>query len=388
VVREIQALLDSRAAALNNRNPDLYLAPMSPEARSFEETLAKGAQAVPVEGFSFSLNPSSVRSDSFPLTGVQVELSYRYDGLPEDNVFRIPLSYRLERSGSELTITNSALGAGTLPVWAVHPVTVTGTDHLLVLSAEGDAGAGDIMSVAEQARAEVEQALPFEMDSRFLVVLAPTEAEYHRYLPPSGPVAGPRVAQANTSFQSTPREFRVEGRHMVVNLEGLARERTGLQTFKHELAHLALARFTTPAMPAWVAESAAMYLAGQKTNWTQRVATGNFEDLSFAELSRSRSLGDQDPSGQTAARQYSYAAGAAGYLIETFGADRFWEFYRSYADVPAEQLYRSLPSAADAGEERLADLAAATTEQALRDHFELTPAGLDAAVRQWLADGG
>ena len=31
---------------------------------------------------------------------------------------------------------------------------------------------------------------PFELDPKFLVVLAQDEAEYHRYLPPAGPVAG------------------------------------------------------------------------------------------------------------------------------------------------------------------------------------------------------
>lgn len=59
------------------------------------------------------------------------------------------------------------------------------------------------MSVAEQARAEVQEALPFELDPKSLVVLAQNEVEYYRYLPPAGPVAGPRVAQANTSFQAT-----------------------------------------------------------------------------------------------------------------------------------------------------------------------------------------
>ncbi|HEX2150279.1 MAG TPA: hypothetical protein VHI31_08935 [Actinomycetota bacterium] len=385
-VRQIQSLLDSRAAALKNRDTDAYLAAISSEARSFEETLEAGARTVPAGDFSFSLVESSVRSNSFPVDGVQVVLSYRYDGLPEDNVFRIPLVYRIDRQGSDLSITDSALGAGTLPIWAVRPVSVTSSDHLLVLSAEGTGAPADIMRVAEQARSEVQEALPFDVDPRFLVVLAQNEAEYHRYLPPAGPVAGPRVAQANTSYQATPQDFRVEGRHIIVNLESLARDRTTLQTFKHELAHLALARFTTPATPAWVAESAAMHLAGQKTNWTQRVATGNFEDLSFAELSRTRSLGEQDPSGQSAALQYSYAAGAAGYLVETFGAGRYWDFYRSYAEVPAQVLYRSLPSDPNAGEEQLADLAGRTTDQALRDHFDLTTAELDIAVRGWLAN--
>lgn len=359
---------------------------MSPQARSFEKTLAEGARTVPVEGFSFSLIESSVRSNSFPLDGVQTVLSYRFEGLPEENIFRIPFLYRLEHQGSDLSVAQSVLAEGNLPVWAVRPVTVTSTARLLILSAEGAADPADIVSVAEQARAEVEEALPFDLDPKFLVVLAENEAEYRRYLPPAGPVAGPRVAQANTSFRSTPRDFRVEARHIIVNLEGLARDRTGLQTFKHELSHLALAGLTTPAMPAWVAESAAMYLAGQKTNWTQRVATGNFDGLSFADLSRNRSLGDQDPSGETAALQYSYAAGAAGYLVETFGANRYWDFYRSYVEVPAEELYRSLPSGAGAGEEGLADLGAATTEQNLKEHFDLTTAELDVAVRNWLAN--
>lgn len=195
--------------------------------------------------------------------------------------------------------------------------------------------------------------------------------------------AGPRVAQANTSFKATPQNISIEGRYMVVNLEALEQEQTALQTFKHELAHLALAKMTSPITPGWVSESAAMYLAGQRTNWTQRVARGNFDSVSFAELSRTRHLGEQDPTGQVAAVQYSYAAAAAGYLVETLGLDKYWAFYGSYASVPASAVYRSLPATGSADGPQLADLTSTTTSDQLKDVYGLTFAQLDTAVRKW-----
>lgn len=385
LVQEVRSLLDRRADALSNKDLDAYLAPLSPEARDLESRLAEGSTAVPIEGFSFSLQLSSLQSSQLPVSGVQVTLDYRYAGLPADNVFRVPLIYSIQRRGSELVITESAPGSGGLPIWASRPVTVASSRHFVALSSAGTRDSAGILDVAERARVEVEQAVPFPLDEKFLVVLAQSDTEYQQYLPTGGLGAGPRVAQASTSFQATPDGIRVEGRYMVVNLAGLARERTGLQTFKHELGHLALAKVTMPITPGWVAESAAMYLAGQKTNWTQRVATGNFEDLSFAELSRTRSLGEQDPTGQTAAVQYSYAAGAAGYLTETFGADKYWAFYRSYAEVPPGQLYRSLPSGGSVEEtDSLADLASSTTRAGLQQFFGLTEAELDEEVRDWM----
>ena len=381
---ELQALLDRRAEALDRGDTGAYLAPLAPAAREVETPLAEGAAAVPAGEFSFLISERAIPSGLLPATGIPVSLNYRYEGLPADNVFSVPLVYRVDRTGSELVVTDSQPGAGPVPMWATGPVQATFSEHFLALSRPDLDDVQDILSTAEQARRELEQALPFELDSRFLVVLAADELEYVRFVPPGGMVAGPRVAQANISFRATPEQFHVEGRHILVNLETLARERTGLQTFIHELAHLALAEVTRPITPGWVAESAAMWLAGQKTNWTERVATGNFEDLSFAELSRTRQLGEDDPSGQAAALQYSYAAGAAGYLIETFGADDYWAFYRSYADVPPQVLYQSLPAGGDTGGDALGDLAARVTGEQLREIFGLTEAELDVEVRNWI----
>lgn len=379
----VQDLLDTRAAALNDRDPGRYLAPVDPGAREFEQRLAEGAAAVPVGGFAFRISPDSLGPGGFPLDGVRAALDYHYEGLPEDNRFTISMLYRIELAGSEPVITR-AEPAGGVPVWAMGPVAVEQSEHFVVLAPAGTEVPDDILQVAERARAEVAAAVPFEVDDRFLVVLAAGDADYLRLLGGASPLAGPRVAQAQTSFEATPEALRIEARHVLVNLQSLARERTGPATFKHELGHLALARVTTPITPGWVAESAAMYLAGQRTNWTQRVATGGFEHLSFAELSRTRELGETDPTGREAALQYSYAAGAAGYLVERFGAGRFWEFYRSYAEVPAADLYRALADRTP-GNRAPGDLAAATTSRSLQEIFGMTEAELDTAVRDWIA---
>lgn len=78
-----------------------------------------------------------------------------------------------------------------------------------------------------------------------------------------------------------------------------------------------------------------MYLSGERRTeeWTHGMSTGIFGRLSFVALSSLRSLDGE---------AYPYANAAVLYLVETFGADRFFEFYRSYKGQGGADATRSL----------------------------------------------
>ncbi|HEX2178481.1 MAG TPA: hypothetical protein VHL54_03030, partial [Actinomycetota bacterium] len=74
-------------------------------------------------------------------------------------------------------------------------------------------------------------------------------------------------------------------------------------------------------------------------------------------------------------------------LVDTFGAERYWEFYRTYAEVPAAELYERLPvnTTGPEGDEAIEELAVSTTGASLQRLFDLDQGTLDRAVREWMA---
>ncbi|MGI8876944.1 MAG: hypothetical protein ACR2KP_21995, partial [Egibacteraceae bacterium] len=133
------------------------------------------------------------------------------------------------------------------------------------------------------------------------------------------------------------------------------------QVFQHEIGHLALSRFSRSSTPVWVAEGGAMQLAGEqrRASWRQGLTSGEFEEMTFLRLAR------RDPSMGLSGMEYAYVNAAVSSLVDEFGAERFWEFYRDFKEFtdpsagnPLEQVHadatnRLLFRIYDIGEEQL-----------------------------------
>jgi hypothetical protein len=372
--------MNSRAERLEAKDLNGYLESLDPNAQMFERALAQGSFSVPLTDPRLELQRSSIQH-GLPMSGVRVQFEFGYQGLPEDNRFTVDLSYGLGGQGENLRITSASLPDGeSLPLWASGPVQVLRSEHFLALFRPGLPKVEQVVAAAETARTQLEARLDIPLEDAQLMVLAKDEAEF-ALVANSGRPSSAAVALA--SFAVSPEAMSVGGRQIVVNVEGLYKDGMGLETLQHEFAHLALLKDTRPTTPGWVSEGAAMYLAGKRPDDLWQAGAESFARLRFRDLAGA-SLGEHDITGSF---EYAYAAAAAWYLIENFEPIRFWQFYRSYAEVSPRDLYDRLPSrqgAAEPNPEILA-LSAETTERALNEVFGFGQDELDTRVKEWIS---
>lgn len=344
---EVRALLRQRAALLAEGDVAGYLAAVRPSAEATERALAEGAAAVPVSWANVSFQPRpGARSTASTFRDAEVDVVFRYEGLPEENLFRFSLDYDLELQGGSWVITGSRFAGHSdpPPIWATGPAASARSEHFLALHRPGLAGAGDALDAAEQGWRGLAARLPgFAADDVHLVLLAGSDEEYAaiKGSPDEGEVG---IARARSSSLSEP-----EGRHMLVKAheivlgDATAAAEDGAQApaaevFQHELAHLALTGLDGPFTPSWVSEGAAMYLAEERRvdAWAFGRAEGVFAPMS---------VGRMDRGGLADGLEYAYANAAVLHLVEEFGAERFFDFYGRFRPLSPGGDFLSDPTA-------------------------------------------
>lgn len=357
--------------------------PREPGTAGVSPQILAGIQAAGIKVESLALDRATVGA-GFPVVGARVNLRYRYPGLPEDNVFSFGLNYDFEKSGGSARASSVTFAPGGAPIWATGAIQSARSEHFLGLYRPGSSTLITILPEAELARSDIAQKLPWPQDDKELLLMARNDHEFDAIK--SSDSGASTAAQAEAGFEVTPTAVKVGGRQMVVNVDKLRLEGSGAETLRHELGHMALAKGTRPFTPAWVSESAAMYVAGTKPlqTWRSGLANGAFDKISFSDLRGVSQLGGHDSG--AASLQYAYAAAGAWYLVETFGPDAYWRLYRSFAAVPAAEIYRKAPAGTvlTAGVKEVGELSAVVTQRSLKDVFALTEDQLDAKVRQWI----
>lgn len=368
---QVRAMLRQRATLLVKGDVDGYLEAVAPAAMATERPIAEGAAAVPLSYANVSFHPQGAgKSTATRFDDADVEVVVRYEGLPPENLFRFRLRYDLERRGSTWAITESSFGDDEVPppLWTTGAVESRRTEHFLALYRPGLAVVDAALAAAETARDGLAERLEnLESDPVHLVVLAASEEEYNGL---SGEETSPsEVAAAVFLFRSISRP---EERHMIVKAHRLVEvgassvsddgaELPATLVFQHELAHLALTRHDGPYTPGWVNEGAAMYLAGERRVDTWRVAMneGLFDDVSIQAVADEEGLADS--------LEYAYANAAVLYLVEEFGAERFFEFYTAFRPL--------LPSA---------EFDQGPTDATLLQRYDMTTSQLDEKTRAYI----
>lgn len=334
-------MLRDRAQRLLAGDVAGYLAPLEAAARATEEPIARGATAVPLTSVDLVLTSGTPGAEG-EYRDASVDFLYRYRRLPANNVFRFRMTYRIEtREGTPVVLSSALDPALPLPIWATGPVEVQRSPHFLVLSRPG-LGIGRLLDTAEQAQADLLPKLTIEPDPVHLLVLARDDHEYAGLLGQAPATEGTTaislaVARAYYAGRGP------EARDMVVNVaavfgptsvpyEGRSSV-TPAEVFQHELGHLALLRFNSALTPGWVIEGAAMYLSGEqrRDSWREDLQSG-FAGLSIATLDET----------DLPAEAYAYANAAVLYLVEQFGADKFWDFYQHIRRNGLERTLRLL----------------------------------------------
>lgn len=378
-------MLNSRASALNARDINGFLQNTTDSVKEFEKPIAEAALKVPIVVLSLKLANSARPDGNGNFSEAGVDLVYRWEGLPEDNLFRLQFSYNMEKVGS-WTVMESKLRDSILPVWANGPILHSRFGMFLALYRPTISGVDRTLQLAQQARDALEQKVTHPLETGYLIVLAKDREEYVGISANSSPVSA--IAQAETTYQISSSSIDAQARYIIVNLDALYSSGSAVETLQHELGHLALAVQTRPFTPSWVSESAAMYLANTRPSaaWRAGVRNRRFDSLSFGELTRSASIGQHAGTAESASLEYAYAAAAAYYLIETFGAERYWEFYSSYTDIAPGAVFERIPEAADSlqSRESLVGLGEEITASSIQNIYGLTLEQLDTNVREWI----
>ena len=116
-----------------------------------------------------------------------------------------------------------------------------------------------------------------------------------------------------------------------------------------------------------------VYAAGEIDRWTLQEFTAKHSFAAHA-------------SDDETAVDYAYSAYLARYLIETYGFERFRDFYEGFANVPVETVRSDLADAqaSAAADQTLGALAAKLLPDQLRAAFGIDPAALERDFKQWL----
>ena len=370
---QVRALLRERAAHLAEGDVAAYLEAVDPAAEAQERAVAEGAAAVPLSYANASFDPQGGgKTTATSFRDARVELVFRYEGLPLENLFRFALEYDLDRRGDSWVVTRSAVAQGDLlpPIWVTGPVEYTRSEHFLALHRPGVTGAAEVLEAAEQGRTRLEERLEgLKSDPMHLVLLAGDDQQYAEIK--GAPAGDGEVAAARFLLNAISRP---EERQMVVNAGRLAdgsAEATAedgvrapaAEVFQHELAHLALTRFDGPFTPAWVNEGAAMYLADERRvqAWKAGLELGLYEGMSVGDMGRDEGLGD--------GVEYAYANAAVLFLIQEFSAETFFDYYRSFFPLAPTPEFEEDPTAVT-----------------LEERYGLSVSQLDERTRQFMAE--
>lgn len=351
---EVRDLLADRARALNGGDREAYLEPVVGEARETEEHIAEGAQTVGLDLFKLTLTSAEVDRERGAVRNAEIDLIYRYEGVPENNQLRADLRANFEQRDGEWVMTRSEFYELDVPApaWASGPIEATRSEHFLFLYRPELENPEGLVARGEEAYERLVSELTLEPEPLYVATLARNRQEFAEMTPAfeEGDLP-PALTLSEFSSAGMVQQARAQNRHMVVNVSEVFRGQEtensegegpneeeghhgGLvearEVFQHELGHLALYPFTYPHTPRWVAEAGAMYLAEERREeaWAVGLASGVFEQQvrSFEELYRAGRDRDID------AWDYAYANAGALYLTEQGDVETFWEFYRSFDD--------------------------------------------------------
>lgn len=345
---EVRELLTERTRALNAGDTEAYLEPVVGDARETEEAIAEGAQEVGLAQFEAVLVDADVNRETGEVTDAEIDLVYRYEGVPEDNQFRDRLVADFAPREDGWVVTDSEF-EDPPPIWGSGPVEATRSEHFLALSRPGlreQHDPDELVALTERAYDRLIPELTLDEEPLYVAVLARDSDEFAALTDEDARELPPALATWNYSEAGMVNRVRAQSRKMVVNIGavfgahgGMPDEHEGQPTgehhadvsqvrevFQHELGHLVLLPFTYPFTPRWVAEAGAMYLAEERReqSWALGLQQGIFENFSFADLH------EEDQLNQL---HYAYANAAALYLVEQEGAETFWQFYRNFRDA-------------------------------------------------------
>lgn len=340
-VREIDATLERRAAAVLARDPAGYLdvvAPGATKLRAAQRTELANLADVPLKSWTYEVKGAPEQDGDRATT--EVELRYRiagYDTAPVAT--RRALELRRDGERWHITADRPAEGASD-QLWHQGEVEVVRGAHSLVL------GVGRPERELRQVADTVDVAVPAVVDAwprswaRRVVVLVPDSAESMAGLLGSPDTSYRGIAAVTTGEAGATGERPALADRVIVNPQAYAT----LGSFgrrvvlAHETTHVATRTSTSAATPVWLSEGFA--------DWAAYRAEDRTPDLVAPELARAVRSGDlpaglpvdedfafdNDPAGL--ARAYESAWTACALIAERWGQEKLTAFYAAVGAHP------------------------------------------------------
>ena len=390
--RSINDALSQQAETLLAGDTEAFLAELDPNLRdNVSDTFARLAQ-LPLAEFSLALEPEqNFRGVDNELSGGLVEMRYRLDGVPEDNVFVYNFVADLERASENEGWILTALEPNRLPpFWWTGGFALFETEHFLLLSRAEDEDFALAESEVEAAyEALAAQGLPLE--ERYVAYFTQAASDFYEL---TGTNRANLLGVALSTYETADETINVRNRAFYLNGEALADPRRDPDerqtTITHELVHLVFAQSSRPYTPSWLSEGLAVHYSGEDSTEarTRLFTEGRMNEVDLVELTTLVELGEHDYLGETTNYRYIFSGATIGYLIETFGEQTLLDFYQAYAELPVQDVEERMPryQSAYAVEAVFQELSEEFTAQSVQDFFELTLAELDSAVKAWIAE--
>jgi len=386
---EAAQLLQQINDALAQRDRAAYVAAFAPELQAVQGEVFDRLSTLPVTTIVWdaAAGPDATLSpDGSVLNNYGVEVQYGIEGVDPSNPFVSTLTAQLTQADGRWTI---ATLEGEQPFWLRSPATAQRAGSFWIFSRPGmNADLAMIEREAQQAMDDVDRTLPNRAQATSVMFVTATDDEFEALTGRSGAqfvgVATARFDVRTDSIAVTNRAFFLNGAAFRNNT---VQDRQ--QTITHELTHLVLANTTMPFTPAWLSEGAAMFVSSDLPTDTLRSVqqAGGFDTVGIATLSSQTSFGGVAGAAmdQTSV-EYAYSAFLATYLIETYGADRFWTLYDSFADVPVNDVRAAIEAANGDFDAAMQQLAPRIAAQKVQDAYGVDLQMLERDYESWLTE--
>ncbi|MFE8974139.1 hypothetical protein ACFYM7_11955 [Streptomyces cyaneofuscatus] len=340
-VREIDATLERRAAAVLARDPAGYLDALAPDAaklRAAQRTELANLADVPLKSWSYEVK--GITEEDGDWATAEVELRYRIDGYDTAPV-AARRTLELMRDGERWYVSADRPAKGASDqLWHQGEVEVVRGAHSLVL------GVGRPEEELRQVADTVDLAVPAVSDAwpqpwaRRVVVLVPDSVESMAGLLGSPETSYRGIAAVTTGEAGTTGKRPALADRVIVNPQAYASLGSFGQrvVLTHETTHVATRTSTSTATPVWLSEGFA--------DWAAYRGEDRTPDLIAPELTGAVRAGDVpaglpddkdfgfDGDPAELARAYESAWMACELIAERWGKEKLTAFYAAVGAHP------------------------------------------------------
>lgn len=362
-LQALDELMAARSAAIRQRDRAAWLATVDPESEEFAARQAgvfDNLAEVPLADWRYEYAgdgptlPAERHAELGPDAWVaRAVLVYRL-GDAEVGEVRREQYLTLVRRGEQWLVADDTDGGTAPDLWDLGPVSVVRGERSLVLGTVPEADLGRYAEETDHAAAHVDKVWGSEWPRTVVVMVPATQQEMARLLLRPDDAGLEQIAAVTTGEMGLDQAGASADR-VIVNPGGFAQlGPLGRQVvLTHEITHVATRATTAEAVPIWLSEGFADYVAYQDTGVSTAVIAQDVLDRVRAgdgPVTLPTSV-DFDPRRGDIAPAYSGSWLAARLIAERWGEDALVQLYRSVAGgTPTSQ---ALPQVLGVDEETL-----------------------------------